>query len=175
MNPCGCRALEVKLYMGEWTHFDEDGRVKMVNVGEKEPTHRTAIAESWVRLTDAICDKLEQRTNFKGDPFAISEIGGIMGAKNTANLIPLCHSIALNSVSVKCKYIKDKKAVHIVSEAVTVGVTGVEMEALAAVSIASLVFYDMCKGIDKGMEISSIKLIKKTGGKSGDWYCKEED
>ena len=160
--------------MGEWTHFDDDGRVKMVNVGEKKATHRTAIAESWIRLTDMICDKLESHTNFKGDPFAISEIGGIMGAKATANLIPLCHSIALNSVSVRCEYVKEEKSVHITSEAVTYGLTGVEMEALTAVSIASLVFYDMCKGIDKGMEITSIKLIKKTGGKSGDWSCKEE-
>lgn len=160
--------------MSDWTHFDQQGKPMMVNVGEKLPTRRRALAEGWVRLTPAICAALEQGGIKKGDPLPISELAGIMGAKQTSQLIPLCHQIALDSVSVRCEYLNERQAVRITCEALTHGVTGVEMEALTGVSVAALVLYDMCKGIDKGMVLTEIRLLEKSGGKSGEWRSREE-
>ena len=160
--------------MSNWTHFDKKGKACMVNVGEKMPTHRRALAEGWVRLTPLICEVLENGEIKKGNPLPISELAGIMGAKWTPQLIPLCHQITLDSVSVQCEYISDKQSVRIICEAFAHGVTGVEMEALTGVSVAALVLYDMCKGIDKGMVLTGIRLLEKSGGKSGEWCSGEE-
>jgi len=113
--------------------------------------------------------KFLRETSKKGDPFLIAELAGIMGAKKTPELIPLCHTIRLDNVSVKCELAEGTKSVRITCEATANEVTGVEMEALTGVSAAALCFYDMCKGIDKGMVIRDIRLIRKTGGKSGEW------
>lgn len=155
--------------MADWTHFDKDGRPHMVDVGDKNTTKRRAIAEGWVDLPDAIYDAVAKGDIKKGDPIPVAELGGIMGAKRTPDLIPLCHQIMLESVKVRCDLDGDAKALRIECEAVASGVTGVEMEALTGVSVAALVFYDMCKGIDKGMVIRDIRLLEKSGGKSGTW------
>jgi cyclic pyranopterin phosphate synthase len=155
--------------MTEYTHFDSDGRPVLVDVSKKAITSRTAWAEGWIDLPDAIYEKVSTGGVKKGDPFLIAELAGIMGAKKTPELIPLCHTIRLDNVSVKCFLSESTKSVKITCEATANEVTGVEMEALTGVSTAALCFYDMCKGIDKGMVIREIKLIRKTGGKSGEW------
>lgn len=158
--------------MADWTHFDEAGRPVMVDVSQKNITERTATAEGWIDLPDAVYDAVQNRTVKKGDPLPIAELGGIMGAKRTPDLIPLCHAIRLDSVKVECELHasdNERGSLRIVCRASAKDVTGVEMEALTGVSCAALVFYDMCKGLDKGMVIRDIRLLEKTGGKSGDW------
>jgi cyclic pyranopterin phosphate synthase len=155
--------------MGEWSHFDADGRPVMVDIGDKLPTPRTAVAEGWVDLPEAIYDAISKGSVSKGDPATVAEIGGIMGAKRTSELIPLCHGIRLDHVSVRCEIPEGARSLRIVCEASAREPTGVEMEALTGVSVAALVFYDMCKGIDKGMVIRDVRLLKKTGGKSKTW------
>ena len=159
--------------MAEYTHFDSDGRPTLVDVSKKNITSRTAWAEGWVCLPDTIFDVVSKGNVKKGNPFPIAELAGIMGAKRTPELIPLCHTIRLDNVSVKCDLIEDKKAVKITCEATANEVTGVEMEALTGVSTAALCFYDMCKGLDKGMIIKDIRLLRKTGGKSGEWTAEK--
>lgn len=141
----------------------------MVSVSGKKPTLRKALAEGWIDLPESIYLAIKDGDTKKGDPFQIAEIGGIMGAKKTSELIPLCHGIKIDSVSVSCELYDATKSVRIRCEAIANEVTGVEMEALSGVSIAMLVFYDMCKGIDKGMIMREIKLLEKSGGKSGEW------
>ncbi|MDO5116421.1 MAG: cyclic pyranopterin monophosphate synthase MoaC [Synergistaceae bacterium] len=158
--------------MGEYTHFDAEGRPTLVDVSGKTATKRTAWAEGWLCLPDAIYEKVSQGAVKKGDPFSIAELGGIMGAKKTPELIPLCHTIRLDNVKVSCILDHEKKALKISCEASASEVTGVEMEALTGVSVAALTFYDMCKAIDKGMVIKDIRLLRKTGGKSGEWNAK---
>ena len=155
--------------MGDYTHFDSEGRPTLVDVSNKQVTKRTAIAEGWLYLPDEIYNTVSMGSVKKGDPFSIAELGGIMGAKRTPDLIPLCHTIRLDNVKVRCVLVPEKKGLKITCEATASEVTGVEMEALTGVSIAALTFYDMCKGIDKGMIIKDIRLLRKTGGKSGDW------
>ncbi|MDR3355447.1 MAG: cyclic pyranopterin monophosphate synthase MoaC [Synergistaceae bacterium] len=155
--------------MGEWNHFDDDGKPSMVDIGGKPPTSRTAAAEGWVDLPEAIYDAITKNGVSKGDPVMAAELGGIMGAKRTSELIPLCHGIRLDKVSVRCEIPEGARSLRIVCEAAARDSTGVEMEALTGVSVAALVFYDMCKGIDKGMVIRGVRLLKKTGGKSGTW------
>ena len=155
--------------MGEYTHFDADGRPTLVDVSGKSVTKRTAWAEGWLYLPDEIYKTVSNGAVKKGDPFSIAELGGIMGAKRTPDLIPLCHTIRLDNVKVRCELDHEKKALKITCEATASEVTGVEMEALTGVSVAALTFYDMCKGIDKGMIIKDIRLLRKTGGKSGEW------
>ncbi|MDR3332675.1 MAG: cyclic pyranopterin monophosphate synthase MoaC [Synergistaceae bacterium] len=159
--------------MSDLTHFDGDGRPRMVDIGDKTPTRRTALAEGWVELPDAIYDALKEGKVVKGDPIPVAELGGIMGAKRTSDLIPLCHSIKLDSVRVRCKLSDEEKSLHIVCEAASTDATGVEMEALTGVSVAALVFYDMCKALDKGMTIRNVRLIEKSGGRSGRWRRQE--
>ena len=161
--------------MAEWTHFDEKGRPVMVDVSRKTETARTARAEGWVDLPDAVYDALKQEKIAKGDPISIAELGGIMGAKRTPDLIPLCHAIRLDGVNVKCTLCHSTKSLRIECVVRANDVTGVEMEALTGVSTAALVFYDMCKGLDKGMVIREIKLLEKSGGKSGLWKAEEQD
>ncbi|MDO4987529.1 MAG: cyclic pyranopterin monophosphate synthase MoaC [Synergistes sp.] len=159
--------------MGEYTHFDRDGRPTLVDVSGKDVTKRVALAEGWVYLPEEIFKTVSQGGVKKGDPFRIAELGGIMGAKRTPNMIPLCHTIRIDNIKTRCDLVPERQAVRITCEASATEVTGVEMEALTGVSIAALTFYDMCKGIDKGMIIKDIRLLKKTGGKSGTW-CAED-
>lgn len=159
--------------MADYTHFDGEGRPVLVDVSKKKVTARTALAEGWIDLPDLVFEKVSAGDLKKGDPFLISELAGIMGAKKTPGLIPLCHTITLANVTVKCCLAEAARAVRITCEAAADDVTGVEMEALTGVSLAALCFYDMCKGIDKGMVIRDIRLLKKTGGKSGEWTAKE--
>ena len=159
--------------MPEYSHFDSDGRPTLVDVSGKAVTSRTAWAEGWVYLTDAIFDVVRQGNVKKGDPFRIAELAGIMGAKRTPDIIPLCHNIRLDNIKVRCELDSEKKAVKITCEATAKEVTGVEMEALTGVSTAALCFYDMCKALDKGMVIKDIRLLRKTGGKSGEWTAEK--
>ncbi|MDR1132869.1 MAG: cyclic pyranopterin monophosphate synthase MoaC [Synergistaceae bacterium] len=155
--------------MNEFSHFDESGRPMMVDVGKKEITHRRAVAECILTLPDKIYEALLGEGIPKGDPFRIAEIGGIMAAKKTPDIIPLCHNIRLDGVSVRCELSKEERAVRIECEASAYGVTGVEMEVLVGATAAALVFYDMCKALDKGMTIKEARLLEKSGGRSGHW------
>jgi cyclic pyranopterin phosphate synthase len=141
----------------------------MVDVGGKTPTSRRATAEVWIDLPETIYRAIKEGGVTKGDPGPVAEIAGIMGAKKTPELIPLCHGIKLDSVKVCCELDETKKAVRIECTASARDVTGVEMEALTGASVASLVFYDMCKALDKGMIINNLRLLEKSGGKSGTW------
>lgn len=154
-----------------WTHFDDEGRPHMVDVSAKAPNRREAWAEGWVRLTGPILEALQGRGLAKGDPLPVAELAGIQGAKQTWSLIPLCHPLRLDQVEVRCHLVPEQSRVRILAHAVATEATGVEMEALTAVSVAALTLYDMCKGVDKGMVVESIRLLKKSGGKSGTWTC----
>ena len=151
------------------THLDEQGRVRMVEVGEKEETARVATARGIVRLSRKAFDAIREGTAPKGDVFATARVAGIQAAKRTGEWIPLCHPIGLTSVQVDLELDADDASVRIESTAKCVGRTGVEMEAMVAVSAAALTIYDMVKSIDRGTQISDIRLIYKAGGKSGEW------
>jgi cyclic pyranopterin phosphate synthase len=153
--------------MKKLSHFDKDGKVKMVDVSKKSSTARSAVASAKVLLSKETLKALKAQTNPKGDPLEIARIAGIMAAKKTSELIPLCHQIALGKVDLRAE-IKDF-GIYLESEAKTNAPTGVEMEALTAVSVAALTIYDMCKALDKSIVISEIRLEKKAGGKSGDF------
>ena len=150
--------------MNKLSHFDETGKIKMVDVSEKEPTSRRAIASGKVFLNEKTLEILRANENPKGNPLEIARIAGIMAAKKTSEMIPLCHQINLSKADVKIE-ITDY-GVYLEAEAKTASQTGVEMEALTAVSVAALTIYDMCKAVQKDIEISEIKLELKTGGKS---------
>ena len=156
------------------THLDEQGHPVMVDVSGKQVTHREAIAEGFVNLTDKIAEAIARNDTAKGDVLKVAELAGIMAAKRTPELIPLCHPIQLASVKVKCELDSAGKKVKIEAFAKAEGITGVEMEALTAVSAAALTIYDMCKGIDKGMSIEGVRLLRKSGGKSGDYTAPSE-
>jgi cyclic pyranopterin phosphate synthase len=149
--------------MSKLSHFDESGRVQMVDVSGKDPSTRRAIASARVLLSSDTIEALRSGTNPKGDPLEIARIAGIMAAKKTAELIPLCHQIALSKVNVTAKL--TDTGVDLTAEAVTNAQTGVEMEALTAVSVAALTIYDMCKAIQRDILITEIQLDSKTGGK----------
>ena len=149
------------------THFTDDGRPQMVDVAEKADTNRIAIAKGAVYMAPETLARITQGTIKKGDVLSVAQLAGIMGAKHTAYLIPLCHPLFLNHVDVKIIINDDKQSLDITSECRLKGKTGVEMEALTAVSVAALTIYDMCKAIDKTMSISNIRLTHKSGGKSG--------
>lgn len=142
------------------SHTDKKGKANMVDVGAKEDQERTAIAEGWIKLQPETLKLLKENQMKKGDVLTVSEIAGIQAAKRTAELIPLCHNISLNKVSVKTNPIKT--GIHVIAEAKCSGKTGVEMEALTATSVALLTIYDMCKAVDKTMVIENIHLVKKT-------------
>ncbi|CAN5358607.1 hypothetical protein BH10ACI3_BH10ACI3_05150 [soil metagenome] len=150
--------------MSELSHFDEAGNVKMVDVSGKETSIRRAVASGKVLLSPATLQTLKTQTNPKGDPLEIARIAGIMAAKKTSDLIPLCHQINLSKVNVTAE-IRDF-GVYLTAEAITNAQTGVEMEALTAVSVAALTIYDMCKAVQKDIVIADIQLESKTGGKS---------
>ena len=144
------------------THFDDDGKAIMVDVGEKASTTRKALAVGEIRMQPTTLSRILDRTIEKGDVFGIARIAGIMAAKQTSSLIPLCHPLALTSVELKFTPDPQAGRVEISAVAKVNGQTGVEMEALTAVSVAALTIYDMCKAVDKHMEITSVKLLQKT-------------
>ena len=151
--------------MSKLSHYDAAGQPRMVDVNAKDPTRRSARAHAFVRMSPEVMAQLP--LNPKGDPFAIARVAGILAAKRTAELIPLCHSLPLSHVDVDI--IVEPDGARIVASAVTTANTGVEMEALTAASVAALTIYDMTKALDKRIEIEQIWLLEKTGGKSGDF------
>ena len=157
--------------MTELTHFDAQGQAHMVDVGAKPNTHRIAIAEGFITMQAATLDIITAGTAKKGDVLGIARIAGIMAAKKTSELIPLCHPIALTKVAVDFELLPEKNAVRCEVRTETIGPTGVEMEALTAVQVALLTIYDMCKAVDKGMVIGEVGLREKRGGKSEDYFA----
>ena len=153
------------------THIDEEGRAQMVDVGDKAVTTRTAVASGFVQMSAATVDAIRERRTPKGDPLEVARLAGIMAAKRTAELIPLCHPLPLNQADVQLE-LRDN-GIAITATARTDSKTGVEMEALTAASVAALTIYDMCKAIDRAMVITDIRLESKTGGRSGE-YRREE-
>lgn len=155
--------------MSELTHIGPDGRARMVDVGDKAVTDRVAVASGRVRMAPETLSLALRRDTKKGDPIAIAELAGIMAAKKTSDLIPLCHPLPLSSVKVEIEAADGENALNVTARVKTSGKTGVEMEALTAVSAACLTLYDMLKAVDKAMVIEAIELTEKTGGKSGDY------
>jgi cyclic pyranopterin phosphate synthase len=151
--------------MAELSHYDASGAARMVDVGEKAPTRRTATASAFVKLSREVLAKLPE--NPKGDPLEVARIAGIQAAKRTGELIPLCHPLPLTHADVRIA-LRDDGA-EIVASASTTAQTGVEMEAMTAAAVAALTVYDMCKALDKSIEITAVRLLEKTGGKSGDY------
>lgn len=149
------------------SHFDEQGKVKMVDVSDKETTARRAVASAKVLLSRKTLEILKNQTNPKGNPLEIARIAGILAAKKTAELIPLCHQINLSKVDVRAEIVDF--GIYLESEVRTASQTGVEMEALTAVAVAALTIYDMCKAVQKDIEISEVRLEEKRGGKTGDY------
>ena len=150
------------------THLDEQGRARMVDVGGKPVTDREAVARGAVLMQRDTLKRIQEGLVKKGDVLTIAQLAGIMGAKRTAELIPLCHPLPLNRVDVDLELDAAESRVNITATASTSGKTGVEMEALTAVTIAALTVYDMCKAVDRGMRIDAVRLIRKRGGQSGD-------
>lgn len=156
--------------MSELTHFNEQGRAKMVDISEKNETTRTAVAVSSITVNDTIKSQITDGTNKKGDVFAVAQVAGIMAAKNTSTIIPMCHPILLSGINLTFEWSSNEEnVINIQSEVKTIGSTGVEMEALVAASAAALTIYDMCKAGGKDMVIGSTMLVSKTGGKNGDY------
>jgi cyclic pyranopterin phosphate synthase len=158
--------------MSDLTHIDAEGRARMVDVGEKAETARSASAEGFITMKLETLDAIEQNALSKGDALAAARIAGIMAAKRTAELIPLCHPIALTDVGVDLEPDRSLPGLRVNAWASTRGRTGVEMETLAAVTVALLTIYDMAKALDRGMEISGVRVTEKRGGRSGDWKRK---
>ena len=159
--------------MNNLTHFDEKGHPRMVDVTPKAETLRVAVARGHVSAKPETLQLIAERSFAKGDVLEVARLAGIMATKRTGDLIPLCHPLALTGVKVDLSINEAERRVEIEAEVQTVGRTGVEMEAMTAVSVASLTVYDMCKSVDREMEISNIRLVKKTGGKSGTFIREE--
>ena len=153
--------------MSKLTHIDETGRARMVDVSDKPATAREAVAEGFVRMDAETLALALSGDGRKGDVRAVAEIAGVMAAKRTADLIPMCHPLALSKVEVRVE--PEEAGLRVTARVKTTGPTGVEMEALTAVSVACLTLYDMLKAAEKGMVIEGVRLLEKTGGKSGDW------
>ena len=153
--------------MPDLTHLDDAGNARMVDVGEKSITARVAIARAEIHLSQATLDLVREGKASKGDVLAVARVAGIMAAKKTSDLIPLCHPISLTSVIVDFSF--TDWGIEVESQASTVGQTGVEMEALTAVTIAALTIYDMVKAVERGARIENVRLERKEGGKSGNW------
>ncbi|QAA33322.1 cyclic pyranopterin monophosphate synthase MoaC [Clostridium manihotivorum] len=151
----------------EFSHFNEEGRAHMVNVSDKADTKRVAVARGTIKMKKETIRLIKEGLIKKGDVLSVSQVGGIMGAKKTWELIPMCHNILLTGSDISFE-VKEEE-IEIQATVSTIGKTGVEMEALTAVNIAALTIYDMCKAVDKEMVITDIRLIKKTGGKSGEY------
>ena len=157
--------------MNPLTHFDSSGQAHMVDVGDKPNTHRIAIATGSISMLPATFDLVEAGNHKKGDVLGIARIAGIQASKKTSDLIPLCHPLALSHVSLQFELDRAKSRIRCQAQAETTGPTGVEMEALTAVQVALLTIYDMCKAVDRGMVMRDIKLLEKSGGKSGTWVA----
>lgn len=153
--------------MDRLTHFDETGRSKMVDVSEKEITLREAVASGVISMKPDTFRMIMNKEIVKGDVLEVAKIAGIMGAKRTSELIPMCHPLEITHVEMLFHPLEEESAIEIKSRVKVISKTGVEMEALVAVSTAALAIYDMCKAVDRGMVISQVKLVKKSGGKSG--------
>lgn len=156
----------------DFSHLDEKGNARMADISEKEITKREAVAVGKVRMSSETVSRIMDKNMPKGDVLTTARLAGIMGAKNTASIIPLCHTLPLDSVKIDLSPDIENQCIDIKATAICSWKTGVEMEALTAVSVAALTIYDMCKAVDKSMVISDICLIKKTGGKSGDFERK---
>ncbi|HHJ39145.1 MAG: cyclic pyranopterin monophosphate synthase accessory protein [Methylothermaceae bacteria B42] len=155
--------------MSKLTHFNTAGEARMVDVGEKPPTRRRAVAEGFIEMQPATLELILKGGHKKGDVLGIARIAGIMASKKTADLIPLCHPIALTKVEIDFQPETATRRIRCLSTVETTGPTGVEMEALTAVQIALLTIYDMCKAVDREMTMLSIRLLEKSGGRSGHW------
>jgi cyclic pyranopterin phosphate synthase len=155
--------------MNELTHLDSSGRARMVDVGAKASTERAATARATVRVSPETARQVDQGNAPKGDVLGVARIAGIQAAKRTAELIPLCHPLALSFVGVEGQIDVEAGTIELTAQARTTGPTGVEMEALTAASVAALTVYDMVKGIERGAEITSVTLLSKSGGRSGEW------
>jgi cyclic pyranopterin phosphate synthase len=156
----------------ELTHFDARGQAHMVDVGDKAETHRLAAASGRIRMEPATLARIVEGKSNKGDVLGVARIAAIQAAKRTSELIPLCHPLAITKVAVEFHIIKHEAAVECVATVETFGRTGVEMEALTAVTVGLLTIYDMCKAVDRGMSLHEISLREKKGGKSGTWSRK---
>jgi len=153
--------------MDKLTHIDEKGRPKMVDVSEKEDTKRTSVARGTIYMKPETLSLITSGGIAKGDVLSVAQTAGIMAAKRTWESIPMCHNILITGVEMDFQIDEKESAIHIEAAAVTTGKTGIEMESLHAVTVAALTIYDMCKAVDRGMRISDIKLVLKSGGKSG--------
>lgn len=153
--------------MANFTHFNQDGEAIMVDVSQKDITMRIAIAEGSIKVNQEVFRSIKEQTNKKGDVLAVARIVGIMAAKKTSDMIPLCHPLFITKVTIDFELDEDNYMIKAIATTKVNGKTGVEMEALHAVSVTLLTIYDMCKAIDKSMEISDIRLLHKEGGKSG--------
>jgi cyclic pyranopterin phosphate synthase len=162
-----------KLSMNELTHFDESGAARMVDVSAKDATHRKAIAEGVIRMQPETLELILTGGHRKGDVLAIARVAGIMGAKKTFDLVPLCHPLALTRVEINLQPSTQESSVYCLATVETRGRTGVEMEALCAVQVCLLTIYDMCKAVDRCMCIESVRLREKRGGRSGHWQLPE--
>ena len=160
--------------MAELTHFNRAGDAHMVDVGGKNITHRVAQASGTIRMQPATLELILSGGHKKGDVLGIARVAGIMAAKRTADLVPLCHPLALTRVEIEFRPDEAQSSVECLATVETRGQTGVEMEALTAVQIALLTIYDMCKAVDRGMMMQDIGLLKKSGGKSGEWVRPEK-
>ena len=155
--------------MSNFNHFDQDGNAIMVDISRKEITERVAIASCDVLVREETMALILKGNIKKGDVLSVARLAGILGAKKTPDLIPLCHPLALSSAEIDLRCDKKQNIIEITSRCKINGRTGVEMEALTAVSVAALTIYDMCKAVDKGIKITNIRLLEKVGGKSGQW------
>ena len=157
------------------SHIDDEGHVHMVDVGRKPPTRRVAIAQGEIRMRPATLKLIVEGDAPKGDVLTTAQIAGIMAAKRTHELIPLCHPLPLTKIDVDFEIDEESSRINITATAHCTGQTGVEMEALTAVSVAALTIYDMAKAAEKTMEIGKVRLVSKTGGKSGDWHRQDQE
>lgn len=160
--------------MGDFTHFNEQGRAKMVDVGEKPVSQRVAIAAARVLVNEHTFALIKSGGMKKGDVLTVAQIAGVMGAKRTPDLIPMCHPILMDGINLELSLDEQRLSVEIKAEVRCDGRTGVEMEALTAVSTAALTVYDMCKAVQKDMTITDIRLLSKTGGVHGDYFREEQ-
>ena len=157
-----------------FTHLDASGNPRMVDVGDKAPTSRRALAEGTIRMSPATLQAVAEGSVSKGNVLLVAQLAGVMGAKRAADLIPLCHPLPLSAVKVEIEPEPGLPGLRARAEVRVEGRTGVEMEALTAVSCALLTVYDMCKALDRGMEIGAIRLLRKEGGRSGTWTAESE-
>ena len=155
--------------MADLTHFNETGEAHIVDVGAKDATHRIAVADGTITMQAGTLALIMEGGHKKGDVLGIARVAGIMAAKKTAELIPLCHPLAISRIDIGLEPRSGESAVYCRAQVETVGPTGVEMEALNAVQVTLLTIYDMCKAVDRGMSIETVRLLEKSGGKSGGW------